>query len=201
MAALLEQHVPNEAGSVARRGVFATLTAAFAADPAARWMYPEPEQYDRHFPAFAEAFGGGALDCGTADYSDGLVGVALWLPPGVGPDEDTLIPLLQDTVRPADQDQVFAVFEAMGRFHPHEPHWYLPLIGVRPAHQGRGHGSALMQQALRRCDEEGRLAYLESSNPANVPLYERHGFEVLGVIRAGSSPPLFPMLRRPRATA
>lgn len=31
-------------------------------------------------------------------------------------------------------------------------------------------------------------AYLESSNPANVPLYEQHGFVVLGTIQVGSSP-------------
>ena len=42
-------------------------------------------------------------------------------------------------------------------------------------------------------------AYLESSNPANVPLYQRHGFEVLGEIQVGSSPPVFPMYRPPRA--
>jgi hypothetical protein len=43
---------------------------------------------------------------------------------------------------------VFAVFEQMGRYHPHEPHWYLPLIGVDPAHQPKGYGSALLRQAL-----------------------------------------------------
>jgi hypothetical protein len=37
-------------------------------------------------------------------------------------------------------------------------------------------------------------------NPAGiyVPLYERHGFEVVGSIQAGSSPTIVPMLRRPR---
>jgi GNAT superfamily N-acetyltransferase len=29
-------------------------------------------------------------------------------------------------------------------YHPAEPHWYLPLIGVDPAHQNNGHGAALM---------------------------------------------------------
>jgi hypothetical protein len=38
-------------------------------------------------------------------------------------------------------------------------------------------------------------AYLESTNPANLPLYQRHGFETLDIIQEGSSPPLFPMLR------
>jgi hypothetical protein len=41
-------------------------------------------------------------------------------------------------------------------------------------------------------------AYLESTNPRNVSFYRRHGFEVLGTIQVGSSPPLIPMLRPPR---
>ena len=42
------------------------------------------------------------------------------------------------------------------------------------------------------------LACLESSNPKNIPLYERHGFELLGTIQVGASPPIFPMLRKIR---
>jgi hypothetical protein len=55
-----------------------------------------------------------------------------------------------------------------------------------------------MEHALRRCDREGLPAYLESSNPRNIPLYQRHGFEVLGTIQLDASPPITPMLRAPR---
>ena len=72
------------------------------------------------------------------------------------------------------------------------------MIGVGPAKQGKGCGSALLKHALEGCDCDNRLAYLESSNPQNIPLYERHGFEVLDTISVRSSPPLFPMLRKPR---
>jgi ribosomal protein S18 acetylase RimI-like enzyme len=69
---------------------------------------------------------------------------------------------------------------------------------VDPTRQGKGYGSALLEHALALCDRDGKLAYLESSNPANIPLYERHGFEVAGTIQAGSSPPFWPMVRKPR---
>jgi GNAT superfamily N-acetyltransferase len=72
------------------------------------------------------------------------------------------------------------------------------MIGVEPAQQGEGYGSALLKHALERCDSDDKLAYLESSSPKNLPLYKRHEFELLGTIQAGSSPMLFPMLRRPR---
>ena len=86
----------------------------------------------------------------------------------------------------------------MRGYHPREPHWYLPLIGVDPFQQGSGLGSALMRHALARCDREGKPAFLESSNPKNVSLYERNGFEMLGRIQVGASPILFPMLRKAR---
>jgi hypothetical protein len=40
--------------------------------------------------------------------------------------------------------------------------------------------------------------YLESTNPRNLSLYLRHGFEILGTIRVGEAPPVVPMLRPPR---
>ena len=37
---------------------FAVLTLAFAGDPAARWAWPDQQQYLDAFPRFARAFGG-----------------------------------------------------------------------------------------------------------------------------------------------
>jgi ribosomal protein S18 acetylase RimI-like enzyme len=176
----------------------AVVVLAFSADPAARWTWPDPNQYLEHFPSFVKVFGGNAFSHESAYCLDGYVGAALWLPPGVRPDEDALITLLQRTGSAQVQKDGAAVFEQMGRYHPREPHWYLPFIGVDPFHQGKGHGAALMQHALIPCDRDHTPAYLESSNPKNIPLYERHGFELLGKIQVGTSPPIFPMLRTPR---
>ena len=74
------------------------------------------------------------------------------------------------------------------------------MIGVEPSRQGSGVGSALLQHSLANCDADGLPAYLESSSPKNIPLYERFGFEQIGVIRAGDAPPMFPMLRKPQRT-
>ena len=83
--------------------------------------------------------------------------------------------------------------------HPEEPHWYLAIIGTDPDVRGKGFGQVLMQSRLDRCDTEHAPAYLESSNPVNVPYYQRFGFDVTGEIRLpGSGPSLIPMWRRPR---
>lgn len=178
--------------------VIDVLTLAFSADPAARWSYPDPRQYLTHVASFFKAFGGRAFAHGSAYYVDGYAGAALWLPPDIHPDEETMIALLQRDAPEQIQEDAFTVFEQMGRYHPSEPHWYLPLMGVDPCHQGKGYGSALMRHALTRCDRDKKPAYLESSNPRNITLYERHGFEALGAIQVGTSPTMVPMLRKPR---
>lgn len=175
-----------------------TIVLAFAADPVARWSWPDSSQYLTNMPGFTRAFGGGAFLHNAAHCADEFAGAALWLPPNVHPQDEEIGEILERTVAPSLRDDLFAVFEQMAKYHPSEPHWYLPLIGVDPAHQGKGYGGALLKYALEQCDRDQAPAYLESTNPRNVPLYQRHGFEVLGTIQVGSSPPLFPMLRQPR---
>ena len=173
------------------------LVRAFSADPVAQWIWPDSQQYHMYFPSFVRAFGGKAFTHGSAYYVDGYAAAALWLPPGVLPDEDMLSGIFQRSVFEQSQKDVIAVFDQMARYHPSEPHWHLPLMGVDPLKQGKGFGSALMQHALVQCDRDNKLAYLESSSPRSVPFYKRHGFELLGTIQLGDSPPIFPMLRRP----
>ncbi|MBC7901463.1 MAG: GNAT family N-acetyltransferase [Saprospiraceae bacterium] len=181
-----------------KAGLTGVLTLAFSTDPMARWSQPDPVKYLENFPALVKAFGGNAFMNGSAYFADGYAGAALWLPPGVGPDEETMIALVERTAPDSIKGDLYGVFEEMDKYHPKEPHWYLPLIGVDPSRQGEGIGAALMKHALNVCDRDGVIAYLESSNPRNVSLYERHGFEVTGEIQVGSSPVMRPMLRKPQ---
>jgi ribosomal protein S18 acetylase RimI-like enzyme len=176
----------------------AVLTLAFSSDPPSRWAWPDARQYLEAFSRFARAFGGSAIALGTAHYYADFSGVALWLPPGVAPDEASLVQVIQDTVAAAQKDVMFTMFEQMEAYHPGEPHWHLPLIGVDPASQGRGIGAALLRHVLEQCDRQQVLAYLEATSPQNVPLYERHGFEALGSIQVADAPPIVPMVRKPR---
>ena len=175
-----------------------TIVLAFAADPMARWTWPQAHQYLAAMPRMVRAFASKAYSSGSAYCTDGYAGVALWLPPGVNSDEEGLGAVIDSTVEKSLRPETDALFEQMAAYHPTEPHWYLPLIGADPAHQGEGLGEVLMTYALARCDRDHAPAYLESSNPRNIPFYERHGFERLGAIQVGLSPTLVPMLRPAR---
>jgi ribosomal protein S18 acetylase RimI-like enzyme len=196
MISLLDPTV-TVASPADRRQLVDVITRAFASDPPSRWLYPEHDQYWRFFPRFVEVFGGKAVESGSAQViGDGAA--ALWLPPGVHVDDAPLVALIEESVDERDRPTAFSLFEQMASYHPAEPHWYLPLIGVAPDQQGRGYGSILLEHAVARCDREGLPAYLESTTPRSVPLYRRHGFEVVAELRIGSAPPIFPMVRKPR---
>ena len=175
-----------------------SVVLAFSADPIVRWMYPSPQEYLTNFPNFIKSFGGKAFDYQTVYYSDFYSGAAFWFPPQIEPDMDAVVGIIQKTISTENLAQMLSLLEQMSHFHPSEPHWYLAILGVEPIQQKKGYGSALMQQILNHCDRYNQLAYLESSNIANLTFYEKHGFEVTGIIQAGNSPTMFPMVRYPR---
>ena len=179
-----------------RRGI-ATLTMAFVADPIMRWVWPDPDQYATYWPRFAEVFGGRAFDHGTAYGLDDCLAVALWLPPGVGPDEEAFLALLAESTDEQILHDLDGFLEQMDQLHPSADHWYLPLTGVDANAQGRGLGSRLLRHGLAIVDRDGLPAYLEATSPRNREFYEHNGFNVIGVIQAGASPPMWAMLREP----
>ena len=175
------------------------LMLAFAGDPFVRWCNPEAQGYLTHFPTGFRAMAGKAFDEGSAYGTEDFAGVAIWLPPVVEGDSDENIETAVSAIPEDRRDAVSEISGLLADYHPKDAaYWYLPLIGVDPVHRGAGHGSALMEHALRKCDEAETQAFLESSNPRNITLFERHGFEVMGRIEKGGSPPVYPMLRRAR---
>jgi ribosomal protein S18 acetylase RimI-like enzyme len=181
-----------------RARIVDTLVLAFAADEVERWMYPDARSYLAHFPAFIEAFGGRAFEHETVWGTEDLRAVALWLPPGAEPDGDALLAVVAETVAPEKLDDLYAVVGQMAEVHPTYPHWYLAWLGVDPASQGRGLGGELLGRCLQVVDESRLPAFLETSNPRSIPLYERHGFELVAEAREGGCPPVAGMLRAAR---
>lgn len=185
----------KSAGASIRESAISIIVLGFAADPMARWAWPESSEYLRMMPRFVNAIGGRAFEHRTAYITEGARAAALWLPPGVEPDEAEMGAVMEQSLRSEIAADIGAVMKGMAEHHPREPHWYLPLVAADPNWIGQGLGTLLMKHALRRCDEEGVAAYLESSNPRNISFYERHGFKIIGKIQSGSSPMMTPMLR------
>ncbi|MFT4874686.1 GNAT family N-acetyltransferase [Congregibacter sp.] len=182
-----------------RSRIFASLASAFCADPLMRWLFPDAENFlSAATGDFYDAFGGGAIGEGSAFRTEKFEAAALWYPPGTGPDEDRLVIAMATSVRPEIHEECMGLMEQMSHYHPDDAYWYLAVLGTDQAYQGRGHGAQLMKHVLAKIDTFGLPAYLESSNPLNMSLYKRHGFEEMGSIQSGSSPAIVPMLREAR---
>ena len=181
-----------------RASVVNTMTLAFAADPANRWYLPDADRFLTYFPKVVEAFLDASINSGSCYITPGCEGAAIWLPPGESGDEAAMEAIIAEAAPPEVLEPMGALFASFESYHPHDADcWYLPLIGVDPGHQGKGIGAALMKHATSMFDEHGALSYLESSTPRNVPLYQRHGFEILDQIPFGDAGGIVtPMLRK-----
>jgi len=164
------------------------LTDAFVDEDGLNYWLKQGPQKDRARRRFFDA---GVRDLISPKrtiwlaHSDGApVGAAIWLPPGAtafafSPLRQALmLPLLMGIAGVAGMRRAFAVGDALAARHPSEPHAHLVFLGVAPAAQGRGVGAAILKRTLADVDAAGAAAYLETTTPRNVALYERHGFVV-----------------------
>jgi ribosomal protein S18 acetylase RimI-like enzyme len=147
-----------------------------------------------------------AVPLGTTDVAlaDGrIVGAAIWKPPGLWlPPMSVQLTSLPGYLAAYRRDfgRAYGVESALLKEHPRdEPHWYLQGLGAEPELRGRGIGAALLGSRLARADEAGQAAYLESSNPRNVSLYLRSGFEVTGLLGWSEEAPPVTKMWRPAA--
>ena len=183
-----------EAGEVA--GI---LAAGFHDDPVLAWVFPD-DRSDKLGALFGFLSREALVPLGATYLTDGAA--ACWTPPNPPdwPDErgERFFTMLDAHCAADDLERFGVMYRAMEACHPPEPHWYLGLIATRPEAQGRGHGSALLDHTLReRIDPTGTLAYLEATSPRSVPLYERHGFEVVEWVELPGGPPFAAMQRTP----
>ncbi len=60
-----------------------------------------------------------------------------------------------------------------------EGSWYLSILGVSPAQQGRGLGRALLKPTLHQADAAHVPCFLETFNAASLRFYDRLGFKAV----------------------
>lgn len=189
-----------------RATLTACLASAFSGDPLFAWIAgakPDTRVEPKLrivFDAFVK------IDLGHPEHlvftdEDGT-GAAIWKAPNkwkmTGGETLRALPAMLRAFG-TKAPRMIGAFSAVEKVHPKAEHYYLEALGTRQDRQGSGVGSAVIRPMLDRCDAEGMPAYLESSNPRNIPFYARHGFETTGEIVVGKgAPTVTAMWREPR---
>jgi GNAT superfamily N-acetyltransferase len=178
------------------------LSDSFTEDPMFNWLFPTTTLYPHFFRMLVKDV---YLPRGIVHIDDEGRAAALWLPPEQRKKMAPRLRLLRFGLKVFHQNGLRPLWRVLrqgsifAKHHPVEPHYYLQFIGCYRQDQGQGIGAALLKQGIRICDERGMPAYLECSNPRNVPLYERHGFVVRGKQAVGKNgPTAWFMWRDPR---
>ncbi len=210
---LTAQDVPAAAG---------VLAAAFMVEPGTAALFPDPSTRRRLLELNGRLVVTRALRHATAygvEVEGELAAVAVWDPPGRGsglPPARALPTVLRRTALVAGElpgaagpvlahrRELIPLVRARRRAvrtASRGPSWHLGFLATHPDHQGRGLARQLVDHVLRRCDADGLPAWLETTDPANPPIYERLGFHTVAhVAPAAWLLGLWVLRREPRGT-
>lgn len=181
------------------------IARAFEGDPVFEFIFPDSNHLERYKRFMAYEMRSHYMALGESYTTvEGVKGAALWAPPNKWKQSglQTLrsVPTFLRTMS-QNLPRVMRAMPAIEGAHPPGEHYYLSTLATDPVAQGTGVGSAVMAPVLAKCDEQGIGAYLESSKEANIPFYNRHGFEVTRELKLPQGgPSLWLMWREPRST-
>lgn len=183
---------PDDAAEVGR--VFA---AGFREDPVMCWVFSEPDRTAKITNLFRFLARESLVPRGATWQLPGSA--AGWEPPGDREPSPERAERFEEAMTLATEDDRRRLGEfglATELRRPSEPHWHLSVLASDDESRGKGQGARLLVESLRRVDADGLPAHLESTNPRNVPLYLRHGFEVVEEVPLPDGP-IFTVMLRP----
>jgi len=178
---------------------------AFTDDPFFRWIEPADDRWPTFGTAWLTLIAELTFERGHTLIVDPPAAAIAWVPPDIELVNADAVTRAREVIAAhageTRADEALATFVAARAHLLEEPHWTLQYIGVRRSEQSSGFGSAAAAPGLVRCDADGLPCCLISTNPKNVPFYERHGFRVAAEVPTpDGAATLRPMHRAARAT-
>lgn len=165
------------------------LVEAFQSYPWTVWSIPS-EGYEDRLEELQRLYLAHALAHGLVFVDEDVNSVSAFLPPHA----PALAADVEQRIGALHGDRLEAL---MGLSLPPAPEaaWSLATVGVRPAFQGSGLGSAVTLAGLRVLDEIEVSVALETSDERNVRLYRRLGFALDATTTIAAGPLVYSMSR------
>jgi ribosomal protein S18 acetylase RimI-like enzyme len=184
-------HGPNPVDTLTWSDVPAavgSLAAAFAEYPLIRVVAPDADRRPRVCEAFCRMLVNYSVGLGAAYATADRAAVACWLPPGR--EWFSTVRLVRagglSLLRRLGWGNLRRFFRITDRIDAERlrlqptPHWYLDLLGVRPDARGRGLSRVVLGPVFEAADRDRVPCYLETQDEADVAIYRRLGFGLVG---------------------
>jgi len=190
---------PELAGPADLPSLVVTFADAFSNDATIPWPMPDatPETLRELFRVWLTHY----VELGVLWRIHGCDGGATWLPPAVTERFAEIELASRAAINSLTGDggvRHAAFWDWLGTHMPDEPCWFLDLVAVAPAAQGRGFGRTLVMHGLERARADGCPAFLETGTPRNVPFYQSLGFQIVDEQQAPDGGPMIWFMQTPR---
>ena len=164
------------------------ISKAFFDDPLMVYLFPKPKERKMKLESMMELLIRIGIKYGVAHAtSSNLEGIAIWFPsnrakisPIMGLLNGGISYFFKLGIKAVKKQNGFYnyVFSKHTKLIPSQ-HWYLSIIGINPALQGKGFSHILFDSMFNKIDKENVPCFLDTNNEKNLPVYERFGFKIL----------------------
>jgi GNAT superfamily N-acetyltransferase len=166
--------------------VTAAFTTAFFNDPVWAPVFPDESRRAEQSAPMWRVYAVAALRYPWTFVTPGAEAAAVWIPPGgtelTGEETGRLGEVIAGAAGPEAAASAREIEARLEAGHPGGSFFHLTILATHAGHRGKGLGMALLAETLTRIDAMGAPAYLESTNPVNIPRYMNAGFEPCGEI-------------------
>jgi GNAT superfamily N-acetyltransferase len=208
------KNMENEKDNILRltkadvKAAAATLANAFVNYPVSVFFTPDEAKRKKRQPGISRRILRNSIKSGEVYItSPKMEGVAIWMLNNNQTAEKKRKQSLRDRIGALSIDKetkkrqqaFFEYSDSIRKRVLPAKYWYLQMLGVNPAYQGKGFSSRLVKPMLARAEKEGLPVFLETQLKKNVTLYEHFGFKVVedGMI-PGSTVNSWAMVKEPK---
>lgn len=163
--------------------VIEILSECFETNKTVNWIVKQDSKRKERIRDLMDYSFETCLEAGQIYLTDDLTGVIIFS------NSDDKLPILEEAYLTIQFVLKVTGIEGIGRalrreeyisqFHPKDEEFiYIWFIGLKKTEQGRGVGSAMLQEVINRSNDEKIPVYLETSNEQNLNFYKKYGFKV-----------------------
>jgi len=172
-----------QADKTHKEKVIEILSECFEKNKTVNWIVKQDSKRKERIKNLMEYSFEACIDAGQIYLTEDVTGVIICS------NSDDKLPILEEAYLTIHFVLKVTGIEGIGRalrrekyinqFHPKDEEFiYIWFIGLEKTEQGRGVGSAMLQEVINRSNREKLPVYVETSNDRSLNFYKRHGFEM-----------------------